>query len=68
MSYDIYSDKHEETVGMELSRGELNQWLLDYFPEDERETVENWLYELSDTYVLGEWKVRGDILIVTESI
>lgn len=86
MDYKIYSNKHESWVAEGLSRGELNQFLLDFFTTVQigqevekitngkstvynvvsRKNSENFLYDLSNKEIIGEYLFPLDLIEVEE--
>lgn len=70
MEFKIYSEAMEDYVGLGLSRGELNQWLLDSCEEfkwPSPDFFEWFVYDyLDDMKVLGKWDTRNGRLIVEE--
>ena len=77
MDYKVISRKHNGVVGEGLSRGEVNQFILDYYrginlgtkkeSEEFLEDFEDWIYDLSDEKVQRDWVVPiGDTLTVEE--
>ena len=76
-TYSIFSTNIREYIGEGLSRGELNQWLVDAKDEPfyrehynrlfkNREDWENYIYSIPDEEILGEYGIEDDFWEVTD--